>query len=102
MTEFKEFMDTVNNIVKSVSPIISNLTKGEIILDKNESVIIKTREKLKKESHFFVIPLKECEYVFKDIRSLTARLNELKKLKDKKLITDKEYEEKKKEMLEQI
>ena len=89
-------------MITNLSPILGDLTKGEVVISKEKAVLIKTRKKFKKESHFLVYPKKECKYMFKDIRSLKSKLTELKELQKKGLISKEDYEQKKKELLTDV
>ena len=101
MSEVENFIHIVKG-VKDILPIVSDITKGEIFVDKDKTIIFKTRKKMKRESHLVAMPLKECFYIFKDVRSLTEKLEEIKELKDKGILTQEEYDKKKKELLERI
>lgn len=90
------------DMIANLAPIIGDLTKGEVVISKEKAVLIKTRKKFKKESHFLVYPKKECKYIFKDIRSLKVKLTELKELQEKGLINKDDYEKKKQELLTDI
>ena len=100
MTLLEDFLNIFSSL-SSVTPLISDITKGEISFDKSEVILIKTRKKFKKEHHLLVTPLKTCMYDFKDIRPLKSKLQELKEAKDEGLITAEEYEQLRKQLLNQ-